>query len=301
MTTKKTRMNGKYASFSFRRVAAITGNTLTELTRQKVFYVVLLFALLLIGTSGFLAQLSFEHEFQVLKDVSLGAMSIFISLLAIASPARLVPQEIEDRTIYTILAKPVSRFEYLLGKLAGVMLLLALSLALMSALFVIVLSAREQTVVHETARQVAGLPADQISEALKAIHLSAFNTNLFPAIGIIFFKGCLLASLTLFVSTFATSNLFTIVVMAFIYFIGHVQATARTYWLQQQSAGWLEHAFLAFVALVFPDLQAFNLVDDAVAGVAIPCALFFKTALLGGFYTTIYLLLAAVVFYGREL
>jgi ABC-2 type transport system permease protein len=291
----------RHMLFSFRRLAAIAGNTLTELTRQKVFYIVLIFALLLIGTSGFMARLSFQQEFQVLKDVSLGAMSIFISLLAIVGTARLLSQELEDRTIYTILAKPVSRFEYLLGKLAGVLLLLGLSLAFMSALFLAVLYAREQTVLHETARQVSSLPPGQVNEALRAIHASAFNTNLLPAIVVIYCKGCLLASLTLFVSTFASTNLFTIVVMAFIYFIGHLQATARAYWLQQQSAGWLKHAFLAFVALVFPDLQAFNLIDDAVAGAAIPCTLFLQTALLGGFYTTMYLLLAAVIFYGKEL
>ncbi len=59
--------------------------------------------------------------------------------------------------------------------------------------------------------------------------------------------------------------------------------------------------FLAVVALLFPDLQLFNLVDDIVAGAAIPLALFLKTAALGGFYTMIYLLLACVVFYGKEL
>ncbi len=147
----------RHRAFSFRRVAAITRNTLTELTRQKVFYVVLIFGLLLIGTSGFMAQLSFQQEFQVLKDVSLGAMSIFISLLAIVATARLLPQEMEDRTIYTILAKPVSRFEYLLGKLTGVLLLLAITIILMSALFVAVLYAREQTVLHETLRQLSRL------------------------------------------------------------------------------------------------------------------------------------------------
>jgi ABC-type Na+ efflux pump permease subunit len=291
----------RHAVFSFRRVAAITANTLTELTRQKIFYFILLFALLLIGTSGFLAPLSFQQEFQLLKDVALGAMSIFVSLLAIASTARLLSQELEDRTIYTILAKPVSRFEYLFGKLAGVILLLALSLVFMSALFFAVLYLREQTVLRETARQIAGLPAEQINDALRTVRASAFNASLLPAIVIIYFKGCLLASLTLFISTFATSNIFTIVVMAFIYFIGHLQTTARTYWLQQHSAGWVKHAFLGFVALVFPDLQAFNLVDDAVAGVAIPTTLFLNTTLLGVFYTTIYLLLAAVVFYGKEL
>jgi hypothetical protein len=59
--------------------------------------------------------------------------------------------------------------------------------------------------------------------------------------------------------------------------------------------------FLAIVTLLFPDLQAFNLVDDIVAGTAISVALFFKTAVLGIFYTTIYTLLAAFVFYGKEL
>ena len=57
----------------------------------------------------------------MLKDVSLGAMSIFTSLLAIVATAQLLPRDLEDRTIYTILAKPVPRYEYLIGKLAGVL------------------------------------------------------------------------------------------------------------------------------------------------------------------------------------
>src|SRR5919108_3053299 len=146
-------METSHRAFSFGRIFAITTNTLTELTRQKVFYVVLLFALLLIGSSVFMARLTFQQEFQILKDVSLGAMSIFGSLLAIVATARLIPQDIEDRTVYTILAKPVPRFEYLLGKLAGVLLLLAISLMVMSAMFTAVVYAREQTVLSETLRQ----------------------------------------------------------------------------------------------------------------------------------------------------
>ena len=57
----------------------------------------------------------------MLKDVSLGAMSIFTWLLAVLATAMLLPKDIEDRTLYTILAKPVPRFEYLLGKLLGVL------------------------------------------------------------------------------------------------------------------------------------------------------------------------------------
>src|SRR5262249_21840180 len=148
------------------------------------------------------------------------------------------------------------------------------------------------TVLRETMQQMSNSPRDQLDAALIAVRASALNADIVSAIAIIYFKACLLAALTLFVSTFATSNLFTIVVMAFIYFIGHLQATAREYWLQEHSVSLVTRVFLAFVGLVFPDLQAFNLVDDVVAGTAIPMALFLKTAGLGLFYTTVYGLLA---------
>jgi ABC-2 type transport system permease protein len=291
----------RYRPFSLSRIYAITTNTVTELTRLKVFYVLLVFALLLIGSSIFMAQFSFQQEFQILKDVSLGAISIFTSLLAIVATARLLPQDIDDRTVYTILAKPVPRFEYVLGKIAGVLLLLAISTLVMAAAFLLVLYMREQAVVHATLRQMSGAPPDQIADALRVIRSSAFNIDVFPGIVIIYLKACLLAALTLFVSTFATSNIFTIVVMAFIYFIGHLEATAREYWLHEHSSGVITRVFLAVVALFFPDLQAFNLVDDIVAGTAISLAVFAKTAGLGVFYTLIYTLLAAFVFYGKEL
>jgi len=237
----------------------------------------------------------------MLKDISLGAMSIFSSILAIIATARLLPREIEDRTVYTILAKPVHRFEYLCAKLAGVILLLALSIAMMSALFFAVLYVREHAVLTETARHLRGLSDSEIAAAIRDVHRAGFKLNLFPGIAIIFLKASLLASLTLFVSTIATTNIFTIVVVTFTYFAGHLQAIAREYWLQHNGGGWFTQLFLALVTLLFPDLQTFNLVDNIVAGTAIPLALFLKTALLGTFYTTIYLLLAVMVFYGKEL
>ena len=294
-------METRHRTFSVTRVFAITTNTLTELTRQKVFYVLLIFALLLIGSSIFMARLTFQQELQILKDVSLGAMSILTSLLAIVATARLIPQDIEERTIYTILAKPVPRFEYLLGKLAGVLLLLAISILIMSAMFVAVLYVREQTLLHQTLQQMSAAPPEQLDDALRAVRSSTFNIDIFPGIAIIYLKACLLASLTLFVSTFASTNIFTLVIMVCIYFIGHLQATAREYWLQENIAGLLTRIFLALVALVLPDLQAFNVIDDIVAGAAVPFALFAKTAVLGVFYITIYTLLATFVFYGKEL
>src|SRR5436309_1616026 len=148
----------RYRPFSFSRIYAITINTVTELTRLKVFYVLLVFALVLIGSSIFMAQFSFQQEFQILKDVSLGAISIFTSLLAIVATARLLPQDIEDRTVYTILAKPVPRFEYVVGKITGVLLLLAISTVVMCAAFVLVLYGREQVVMHATAKQMHSAP-----------------------------------------------------------------------------------------------------------------------------------------------
>jgi len=291
----------KHRPFSFLRIAAITGNSFTELVRLKAFSFLLIFALLLIANSLFMTRLSFQQEFQMLKDVSLGAMSIFTSLLAIVATAQLIPRDLEDRTIYTILAKPVPRHEYLLGKLAGVLLLLALSLLAMSALFLALLFVREHILVNETLRATAGLRPGQVQETLLRLKTSAFNSNLLFGIVIIYLKAALLAALTLLISAIASSNIFTIVVMVFIYFIGHLQATAREYWLQDHSGGWLVHAFLALVALAFPDLQLFNLVDDIVAGTAIPMTLFTQTAVLGCVYTSIYLFLAWVAFQGKEL
>jgi len=293
--------SNKHRAFSPARVFAIATNTLTGLTRQRVFYVLLIFALILIGSSVFIARFTFQQEFQILKDISLGAMSIFTSLLAVVATARLISQDVEDRTIYTILAKPVPRFEYVLGKLAGVFLLLAISIAVMAMLFAAVLYFREQTVLNETAREMNRAPQEQLNGALNAVRATGLNVNVFAGIAVIFLKACLLAALTLLVSTFATTNIFTIAVMAFVYLIGHLQAIAREYWLQQSGANWAAHGFLAVIALIFPDLQAFNLVDAIVAGAVIPLAIFTKTALLGIFYIVIYTLAAIFVFYGKEL
>jgi ABC-2 type transport system permease protein len=164
-----------------------------------------------------------------------------------------------------------------------------------------VLNVREQAVLSDTAHQMGAAPPEQVTEALNAVRASAFNVNLLSAIAIIFIKACLLASLTLFVSTFATTAIFTTIVMVFVYFIGHLEAVAREYWLQANSAGWITKAFLGLVALLFPDLQLFNLSDDIVAGTAIPMALLVKTIALGSFYIVFYLLLAWAVFYRKEL
>ena len=292
----------RHRFFSWPRVQALATNTLTELVRLKIFYFLLIFGVLLIGLSAFLVQLSFQDQFQMLKDVSLGAMSIFTSLLAILATASLLPKDIEDRTLYTILAKPVSRLEYLMGKLFGVVLLLLISMVLMGVVFVAVLGWRVHVV---TAEVIAGGGSKElIEQQLRELHATAYNPNLWAGGAVIYAKACLLASLTMFISTFASSSIFTIIVSVVVYFIGHLQATARDYWQASSGlagTGWLTKAFLALVSLVFPDLQLFNLVDEIVVGTAVPSWLLIKTLGLGVMYFVIYLLAAYFAFVGKEL
>jgi ABC-type Na+ efflux pump permease subunit len=291
----------KHTFFSPARIWAIATNTLLELFRLKVFYFLLIFALLLIGSSAFMIDFNFQEQFQLLKDVSLGSMSIFTWLLSVLATAMLLPKDIEDRTLYTILAKPVPRFEYLIGKLLGILLLLLISTLLMSALFVVALYTRQEMAIAETIRGNANLPADQLQSDIHDIKASTFTYSLIPGIIVIYVKAALFASLTLFISTFASSSIFTVMVSVAIYFIGHLQGIARDYWLGSATTGPLPRIFLALVALIFPDLQLFNLVDDIVAGNSISLILFAKTAALGGLYTCIYLLVAYFVFASKEL
>lgn len=280
---------------------AIARNTFTELVRQKVFFFLLIFALLIIGNSAFMAKFSFQEQFQMLKDISLGAMSVFTSLIAILATANFLPKDMEDRTIYTLLAKPVPRHRYLLGKLLGIIALLACATLLMSALFLATLWLRESAVLMETRSQLSGAPSEEMRLATQEITNATFNMNLLPGIVIIFIKSALLASLTLFLSSFATSSIFTIIMAAALYFIGHLQATAREFWLSGVEVEWWSRLLAAGVALLFPDLQAFNLTDDIIAGTAVPLALFLNTAGLGILYIAVYSALAALVFSGREL
>jgi ABC-type transport system involved in cytochrome c biogenesis permease component len=284
-----------------RRILAIASATWTELVRLKVFYFLVIFALLVIGNSFFLARFSFEEEFQMLKDIALGAMSIFSSLLAILATATLLPKDVEDRTIYTILAKPVSRTEYLLGKLAGVFLLLTLSVALMGAVFAVVLFFRTEAQLHSAANEMAQLPPAELTAALDRIRAAGYDPALLAGGAVILVKAWLLAALTLFISTFATSTIFTTITAFAAYFIGHLQATARDYWMTSTDSGFITKSLLAIVALIFPDLQAFNLVDDIVVGATVPLSLLWKTLALGAAYIAVYTALAAAVFHHKEL
>jgi hypothetical protein len=286
---------------SLRRIGAIARTTFIEMARLRVFYVLVLFALVLILSSSFLARISFQQELQVTKDIALGAVNFFLSLLAIVATAQLLPRDIEDRVIYSVLAKPVARFEYMLGKFFGVIALLTVSVIAMSLLCLAVIHLREQSTMRETLTQFSQSTPEDRAGAIRAIQEAGVNAGLFTALAANLAKGIILAALALCVSSFATSSIFTISAMAMIYLVGHLEAVAREYWLQQHAAGWFTRAFLAVVAFVFPDLQAFNLSDQLLAGVTLTSSMLLKLFQLGFVYTAAYLLLAIAIFYQREL
>jgi len=129
---------------SLYRIIVIGRNTLTEAVRQKVLSVLLIFALVLVASSVLVSQLAtpgldaaglIDEQIKFVKDFGCGAIGLFGFAIALLSTAQLIPQELHNRTIYTILAKPVRRSEFLLGKFLGVVLLVALAVALMSTAF----------------------------------------------------------------------------------------------------------------------------------------------------------------------
>jgi hypothetical protein len=291
----------RHKLFSFARVLAIASNTFLELVRAKVFVLLLIIALLTIVSSFFLERLSFALQFQMLKDASLGSMSIFTWLLAILATSMLLPKDVEDRTLYTILAKPVPRFEYLLGKLFGVLYLLLVSTFVMTLAFGAVLFFRQQWAIGDAIQEMGPHPDPaMVASAIQGIKAATFNGSLLAAIVAIYLKAAVCASLTLLISTFSSSMIFTIMVALACSLIGYIQPVAREYWQAGHSSP-LANAFLMLVALLFPDLQLFNLVDDVAAGNSVATLLFLKTAGIGIIYVCVYLLLGYWMFSEKEL
>ncbi|MFB3042055.1 MAG: ABC transporter permease [Candidatus Poribacteria bacterium] len=121
------------------KIKAIALNTLKEATRDKVFYNLLIFAALVIAASVLIGDLSIGLNEKIIKDIGLASILLFGLLTAILVGIGLVSKEVERRTLYTILTKPVNRYKFLLGKYLGLCLTLLVNVVLMTAfLFLII-------------------------------------------------------------------------------------------------------------------------------------------------------------------
>ena len=110
----------------------IAHNTFRESVRDKVLYNLVLFALIMIVASILLGQLTLGHETKVIIDLGLSSISIFGTLIAIFIGIGLVYKEIEKRTVYFLLAKPVSRPKLIVGKYLGLLFTLLVNTAVMT-------------------------------------------------------------------------------------------------------------------------------------------------------------------------
>jgi ABC-type transport system involved in multi-copper enzyme maturation permease subunit len=114
------------------RILSIAANTFRETIRNKILYAILAFALLVIGFSYFLADLSVGELTRIIADVGLASIHIFGVIMAVFIGITLVSQEVERKTIYLILSRPVPRWEFIVGKALGLCLTLALTTLVMS-------------------------------------------------------------------------------------------------------------------------------------------------------------------------
>ena len=101
------------------RIAYIASNTFREAVRDRVLYNLIAFALLLSGAAIFVGQISIEIERLVVINLGLTAVSLFGVVIAIFIGIGLVSKEIEKRTLYTVLSRPVRRWEFIVGKFFG--------------------------------------------------------------------------------------------------------------------------------------------------------------------------------------
>lgn len=196
------------------------------------------------------------------------------------------------------------RLDYLLGKLGGVLMLVAISLLLMDALLSVILYFRTEALLAQeiAVGKAQGWPQPYLDTRTESISQQGVTWDLQAGVGAIFFKAMIMASIALLISTFSSSTLFTIVIAVVIYFIGHFTADARNYWLYSQKDGVSKEVkFLTqSVALIFPDFQLYNIIDSTIEGKKVGQGIFSRLATLTLFYSGIYSVLAWFTFRKKE-
>ncbi|WP_035608768.1 ABC transporter permease [Haloferula sp. BvORR071] len=290
-----------------RRIGVIAGHTFTQLVRMKIFYFLGIFAVIILASNLFNIQglgrpdLEGIDVLRMIRGTSLGTMTLFSVVIGVVATALLLPKDVEDRTLYTILAKPVPRLDYLLGKLAGVMLLIFVSLVVMDLLMTGVLSLRTNMVIGEQAPRIANLSQTERDAFLAEIRAQGATWSLHGATLAVFFRAAVISSMALLLSTVSTSTLFTTITSFVIFFIGNFQADAREFFLSSGDGITLPARLLGLgVAVIFPDFQQFNVIDAVIEGQTL---LGMDLVALGGialFYVVLHSFVSWLVFAGKE-
>ena len=255
---------------SIPRVAALATNTVRQAVRSRLLYTLLFFGLVLIATSVGVSSLSYVESERIVQDVGLAAIRLFGVGIAIFVGVGLIHDEIERRTIYTMLSKPLSRSEFIVGKYMGLLLTVWAQLAIMSLAFFAVSWA-------------VGAP---------------LGWNLVAALGLVGIELMVVVAVATFFSSFTTpllSSLFSVG----IYLAGNLSRDIRSLGFQSGDAI-VEFASQALYRAL-PDLQSFNLTVQAVHGLPISSLEIGLPVVYGVGYSVVLLMASALIFERRDL
>jgi ABC-type transport system involved in multi-copper enzyme maturation permease subunit len=265
-----------------RAVSSIAANVFRESVRDRVPYNLVVFAILLIGSSYLIGQLTAGQDIKIIKDLGLAATSIFGLFIAIFIGIGLVSKEVERRSVYALLSKPISRPQFIAGKYLGLVLTLTVNVSVMTAALYFVLS------------YMTYLSAPDSRAAWEA---PGTDPALLKAILLIFVELMLITALAVFFSSFSTPILSAALTFG-IYVAGHFNADLRNYGAIVDSP---VAATLARVLYhVLPDLSAFDVKAQVVHGLAVPAGYIAATIGYGAAYIAAILLAATWIFSRRD-
>jgi len=255
------------------RVGAVAWNTFREAVRDRVLYNLVFFALLMMASAIFMGQISLEIETIVIITVGLSAVSAIGLLIAVFTGVGLVSKEIDKRTLYALLSKPVRRWEFLVGKFGGLVLTLAVNTVAMAVgLFLALLCVKHS--------------------------LERGDAAVFVAVYFIWLKIAIVISLALLFSCF-TSQLLAILFTAGLYIAGLFVAEMRN--LSGSKLAPITQTFFSWVSYVLPNFENFNVMAAAAHGRSVPGALILQNTAYAILYCGIVLTAATVVFSRRNL
>jgi ABC-type transport system involved in multi-copper enzyme maturation permease subunit len=256
-----------------RNVRTVAANTFREAVRDRVLYNLVFFALMMIGAAILVGQVSIGIERDVIISLGISAISVIGILIAIFLGVALVSKEMDKRTLYALLAKPVKRWEFLLGKFAGLVMTLTVNTAAMAAGLYIAL----WTVNHG---------------------LQKSDLYIVTAVYLILLKLALIVALALLFSCFTTPFL-AILFTAGLYVAGLFAGDLRTVHGVELDPGALK--LVRGISYLLPNFENFNVMGAVVHGRSVPVALVWQATLYGLLYMAIVLTGATIVFSRRNL
>lgn len=257
---------------TLRRVGAIARNAFREAVRDRVLYNLVIFVLLLTVGAIFLGEISAEQEAKIIVDLGLGAILLFGTFIAIFVGTGLVYKEIERRTLYAILAKPVGRGEFLVGKYLGLCLTLAVNVAVM------------------------GLG---VSLALLYVRrgYDPLVLHVWPAIALIYVELLIIVAVALLFSAFSSPALSALLTFA-VFVIGHFSADMRT--LAAATGTKAARIFFGVLFYLLPNLSHYTQITDAGHGLMPSPSAFVAAVAYAVIYITVLLAAATFIFNRRN-